>query len=521
MKLTVWNGDVKQVYTIAEEMYLSEALAECGMPLDLPCAGNGRCGKCRVTAKGALSPLSDEEKKLLTEDDISAGVRLSCRTRIMGDAEVVLQQKSSIAIIQTDAVSRSFERDNISGYSAAVDIGTTTVAAVLIDLSSGEELAAACEQNPQEKYGADVISRIERSLQGDGPAMADVVRQCIERLLAELSKKSGIAGEKLQKVVITGNTTMLYLLTNRDVDCLSHAPFDADELFGKTFPLRFAAAPNAECYLTRCNSAFVGGDITTAVLASGIAEDTRTALLIDVGTNGEIALIHNGKMYCSSTAAGPALEGAGIYMGMSALGGAIRRIWLEDSEIKTETVGNLPDAGICGSGVIDAAALLLKIGAVDETGLLLEEDHDYTDHIDEAGNTLAFRFGSSTLFTQKDIRAVQLAKAAICAGIRTLLHEAGLIPEKVERFVIAGGFGSHISVENAAVIGLFPRELAQKAEVLGNAALEGAAMLLQKQSFYAESEKIASRMETVDLSSNPYFSDQYMDSMLFETPELP
>ncbi len=520
MKLTVWNGKTKQVCTVSEEMYLSEALAQCGMPLDLPCAGNGRCGKCRVTAKGSLSPLSSEEKKLLTEEDIAAGIRLSCRTRITGDAEVVLQQKSDISIIQTDAVSRSFERDEATGYSAAVDIGTTTVAAVLIDLSSGEELAYACEQNPQEKFGADVISRIERSLDGDGPAMAEAVQQCIERLLTELSQKSGVAGEIFQRVVITGNTTMLYLLTNRDVDCLSHAPFDADELFGKTVPLRFTAAPNAECYLTRCNSAFVGGDITTAVLASGIAEDTKTALLIDVGTNGEIALIHNGKMYCSSTAAGPALEGAGIYMGMSALGGAIRRIWLDENEIKTETVGDLPDAGICGSGVIDAVALLLKIGAVDETGLLLEEDHSYTDHMDEAGSTLAFRFGKNTLFTQKDIRAVQLAKAAICAGICTLLHEAGLTPEKVERFVIAGGFGSHISVENAAVIGLFPKELVQKAEVLGNAALEGAAMLLQKKSFYTEAEQIAERMETVDLSSNPYFSDQYMESMMFEIPEL-
>lgn len=204
-------------------------------------------------------------------------------------------------------------------------------------------------------------------------------------------------------------------------------------------------------------------------------------------------------------------------MGMSALGGAISRVWLDDQrKIQIETVGNLPDVGICGSGVIDAMALLLKIGAVDETGLLLEEDHDYTDYICEAGSDLAFRFGKQTLFTQKDIRAVQLAKAAICAGIRTLLHEAGLAPTDVERFVIAGGFGSHIQVENAAAIGLFPPELAAKAEVLGNAALEGAEMLLQNKSFYASSCALADEMETVDLSSNPYFSDQYMDSMMFE-----
>ncbi len=516
MKLTIHNGNETYTLPFDKPAVLADLLALQGHPLDLPCAGNGRCGKCRVTAHGALSAPSADEKRLLTSEELAAGVRLACRTVAEGDAEVTLAEKSGISVIQTEAVSRQYERDVQQGYGVGVDIGTTTVAAALIDLESGGELASACAQNPQEAFGADVISRIERSLAGDGPALAEAIRGCIEGLLRELLEKSGLDGGKITRIILTGNTTMLYLLTGRDVDCLSHAPFDADELFGREFPLCFAAAPKAACYLTRCNSAFVGGDITTAVLASGIAERQETALLIDVGTNGEIVLIHRGKMYCSSTAAGPALEGAGIYMGMPALGGAIRRIRLEDGEIRCETVGGLPDAGICGSGVIDATALLLKIGAVEETGLLLEEDHDYVSHMDEAGDTLAFRFGERTLFTQKDIRAVQLAKAAICAGIRTLLHEAGLAPSDVERFVIAGGFGSHISVENAAAIGLFPAELKEKAEVVGNAALEGAVMMLKRRAFTPESEETAARMETVELSSNPYFSDQYMESMMFE-----
>ncbi|MGI5893575.1 MAG: ASKHA domain-containing protein [Candidatus Merdivicinus sp.] len=521
MTLTVHTSEGSQTFSVEQPAYLSEILALHEHPLDLPCAGNGRCGKCRVKASGALSPLSPEEEKLLTSEDLTAGIRLACRTKIVGDAEVTLSNKSNISVIQTDAVSRNFERDQTEGYGVGIDIGTTTVAATLVECASGRELASACEQNPQEKYGADVISRIERSLAGDREALSVCILECIERLLTELCQKTGLPGDQIARIIITGNTTMLYLLTNRDVDCLSHAPFDADELFGREFPMQFQTAPAARCYLTRCNSAFVGGDITTAVLASGITEENKTALLIDVGTNGEIALIHDGKMYCSSTAAGPALEGAGIYMGMPALGGAIRRVWLDaEKKICCETVGDLPDTGICGSGVIDAMALLLKIGAVDETGLLLEEDHDYIENIQDAGNTLAFRFGEKTLFTQKDIRAVQLAKAAICAGICTLLHEAGLTPANVERFVIAGGFGSHINVENAAAIGLYPAELAEKAEVLGNAALEGAEMILQRKAFYAESEQIAYRMETVDLSSNPFFSDQYMESMMFTAAEL-
>ncbi len=515
MTVKIFAGQETVSVNLTEPMKISQALDLAGQHMDLPCAGNGRCGKCKVKALGSLSPLSPEEKKLLTEEEIQSGTRLSCQAVVTGDAEITLPSRSEIADIQTDAVSREFERDEAEGVSVAVDIGTTTVAASLIDLSNGRELATACAQNPQEKFGADVISRIERSLAGDRQELSDCILSCLDSLIAELCKKSGVSGGDIPKIVITGNTTMLFLLTNQDVDSLSHAPFEAADLFGRDEPLHFAAAPNAACYLTRCNSAFVGGDITTAVLASGIAEEEKTALLIDVGTNGEIALAHQGKMWCSSTAAGPALEGAGIYMGMPALGGAVRRVWLDGKDVKVETVGNLPDAGICGSGVIDAMALLLKTGAVEETGLLLEEDHDYTDYICEAGDDLAFRFGEKTLFTQKDVRAVQLAKAAICAGIRTLLHEAGLEPSDVERFVIAGGFGSHINVENAAAIGLFPKELAPKAEVLGNAALEGAEMLLQNRSFYESSCRLADTMETVDLSSNPYFSDQYMDSMMF------
>lgn len=517
MNMKIIAGSQEYSVSLSEPVTISKALALAGQEMDLPCAGNGRCGKCRVKAAGSLSAITPEEEKLLTKEDIEAGIRLSCRAMVMGDAIITLPSRSDIAAIQTDAVSRDFERDEAEGVSVAVDIGTTTVAASLIDLSNGRELATACAQNPQEKFGADVISRIERSLAGDRQALSDCIHSCLQNLIGELCQKSGIAGSEIQKVVITGNTTMLFLLTNQDVDSLSHAPFEATDLFGREADLHFTTAPNASCYLTRCNSAFVGGDITTAVLASGIAEETKTALLIDVGTNGEIVLAHNGKLSCSSTAAGPALEGAGIYMGMPALGGAVRRVWLDDQgKIQVDTVGGLPDTGICGSGVIDAMALLLKIGAVEETGLLLEEDHDYTDYICEAGSDLAFRFGEKTLFTQKDVRAVQLAKAAICAGIRTLLHEEGIDPADVERFVIAGGFGSHIQVENAAAIGLFPRELAAKAEVLGNAALEGSEMLLQKKSFYAESCQLADNMETVDLSSNPYFSDQYMDSMMFE-----
>lgn len=262
MTVKIFAGQETVSVNLTEPMKISQALDLAGQHMDLPCAGNGRCGKCKVKALGSLSPLSPEEKKLLTEEEIQSGTRLSCQAVVTGDAEITLPSRSEIADIQTDAVSREFERDEAEGVSVAVDIGTTTVAASLIDLSNGRELATACAQNPQEKFGADVISRIERSLAGDRQELSDCILSCLDSLIAELCKKSGVSGGDIPKIVITGNTTMLFLLTNQDVDSLSHAPFEAADLFGRDEPLHFAAAPNAACYLTRCNSAFVGGDIT-------------------------------------------------------------------------------------------------------------------------------------------------------------------------------------------------------------------------------------------------------------------
>ena len=509
-KLTVRRGSAIWNLHFDGNPRLTEVLLSNHLPIARPCGGRGICGKCAVELGGQVSAPNAAEEK--------AGCRLACQAVLLGDAEAILPADSAMEQIALSSGVEVCAIKPMQGrFGAAVDIGTTTLACRLYDLRSGACIAEAGQGNPQTAVAADVMGRIGHALHGGLETLRVQVEGGITSVLEDVCAQANMASEALDALVLTGNTTMLFLLTNQDVDCLSHAPFEATDLFGREAPeLSFPAAPGASCYLTRCNSAFVGGDITTAVLASGIAEDNRTSLLIDVGTNGEIVLAHQGKLSCSSTAAGPALEGAGIYMGMPAMGGAISRVFLQDGKIETETVGNLPDTGICGSGVIDAMAVLLKTGAVEETGLLLEEDHDFTDRICEAGTTLAFRIGEKTLFTQKDIRAVQLAKAAICAGIRTLLHEAGLKPSDVERFVIAGGFGSHIQVDNAAAIGLFPPELAGKAEVLGNAALEGAAMLLQNRSFYESSYELAAQMETVDLSSNPYFSDQYMDSMIFE-----
>lgn len=244
----------------------------------------------------------------------------------------------------------------------------------------------------------------------------------------------------------------------------------------------------------------MGADLITAVLAGALCDTPGTRLLADIGTNGEMALWHEGALYCCSTAAGPAFEGAGISMGMGGSAGAVDRVAVTEGRLKAHVIGDAAAVGICGSGVVDAVACLLETGQLDDTGYLEEESAVICEPV---------------TFTQNDVRMVQLAKSAIHAGIRTLLHTAGLDCAQVESLLIAGGFGSYLDVGNAAKIGLFPEEMLPCIRVVGNAALSGASMLLLNEDYRAVCEKYARDAKLVELSSNPYFADEYMERMLF------
>ena len=258
--------------------------------------------------------------------------------------------------------------------------------------------------------------------------------------------------------------------------------------------------PDRLVYLAPCAAAFVGADLMTALLAGGICGKPDTQLLADIGTNGEIALWHDGQLYCCSTAAGPAFEGAGISMGMGGSAGAVDRVYVQDGEIKAHVIGEAAPQGICGSGVVDAVACLLETGQMDETGYIEEESAVIADPV---------------VFTQNDVRMVQLAKSAIHAGIRTLLHTAGLACEDVSGLLIAGGFGSYLDVENGARIGLFPAEMLACIRVVGNAALSGASMILLNKEYRSVCEEYAKNATIVELSTDPFFADEYMERMMF------
>lgn len=470
----------------------------------LPCGGHGRCGKCRVAAVGSLSPLSDTETHELTPEEIAAGLRLACCTTIEGVCDLTVAEDSDSQIRVSGDMPAISLNPVFDTYGAAIDIGTTTMAARLYD-RAGRLLAESSRLNPQAAFGADVISRIEAALDGNAATIARSTRKAIDELIDKLAAAAQIESCLIDGLVITGNTVMLHLLTETSTEPLSHAPFAAKRLFGETVTageLELSALrPQTQIYLPPCMAAFIGADLLSALLASDICKMPEPQMLVDIGTNGEMALWHEGRLFCCSTAAGPAFEGAGISMGMSGKIGAIDHVCIQNGKMHAHVIGDASPKGICGSGVIDAIACLLELELIDETGLL-END--------------PLVIAPPVQLTQNDVRMIQLAKSAIHAGIRTLLGAVGLDRDALHTLSIAGGFGSYLNIENAGRIGLIPRELTSRVGVIGNAALSGASMLLLDRNCRSVCEQYARSAKVIDLTANPIFAEEYMEQMLFE-----
>lgn len=494
-----------RVVTVEQGTSLARLLPEGRAHVDMPCGGHGTCGKCRVTVAGEVSPPTDTEKRWLTPAELSQGVRLSCLTFVLGDCTVTTGEPmdNEKQIVTDGEMPNVILRPAFSSYGVAVDLGTTTLAARLYD-RAGNRLAEVGRPNPQAAWGADVISRIEAAMGGANEAIASAVCAAIDEMLTALAADGGMSTCDIDGLTVTGNTAMLHLLTNTSPEPLSHAPFAAKRLFGEELTAGTLGlsvlSPEARIYLPPCISAFVGADTVTALLASDLCGSDTTQMLVDIGTNGEMALWHGGKLYACSTAAGPAFEGAGISMGMAGGEGAVDHVVLCNGHLLAHVIGNVPPRGICGSGLVDAVACLLDNETLDETGYLDDDP---------------VAVAPPVVLTQGDIRAVQLAKSAIHAGIRTLLGTAAPGGANIERLVIAGGFGSYLDVKNAGRIGLLPKELMPRIRAVGNAALAGASMLLLDRELRTEAARLAELALPVELATNPLFVEAYMEGMYF------
>lgn len=516
-QITIHSDTKALTLQYQKPILLASALRDAGVDFAMPCGGKGTCGKCRVTARGALSEPGAQEKKLLGEA-LQAEMRLACMTTALGDAELFLSSRDSVVLSQGELP--GFVLDPAGkGLGLAVDVGTTTVAVYLYALETGALLGEDSFPNPQALYGADVISRIQKALEGEAGALRSCLLIRLRESFLRLCDGQNQDPGTVENLVVTGNTTMLYLLFGESTEPLSHAPFEVREFYGRTLEPSVLGLPEfgrARVTVPPLVSAFVGSDIMSAVLSSGMTRKAGLSLLIDVGTNGEMALWDGKRLFCCSTAAGPAFEGAGISMGMNAAPGAVSGVRLRDGRLEYTVIGGGEAAGICGSGLIDAMAALLEAGLVDETGCIDEENEPYSLLLTERDGEPAVRIGDSgVLLTQKDVREIQLAKAAICAGVRSLAHEAGREAGEIEELLLAGGFGSFINCESAGRIGLIPPELVQRARAVGNAAGMGAVLELLSLPCREESRQIASRAELLELSSSPYFMEQYVNAMLF------
>ena len=483
--LTVIHNGAVTTIPFEGEKPLEALLVESGLTLPHPCGGRGVCGKCAVEITGALSPMTEAEQK--------AGTRLSCQTVLMGDATLTLKDANQGMRIESEArASTAAKRPMTGKYGAAVDIGTTTVALRVYDLADGSVIGSAAALNPQRSVAADVMGRIDAACHGQSALLEKQITDCIAALLKKAVAERDISVDAL---VLSGNTTMLYLLVGRDPSSLATAPFEADTLFDTNTEILGIPA-----YLPPCMGAFVGADITEALLAGDVYGKKGTYLLCDIGTNGEIALLKDGNLFVTSTAAGPAFEGVGISSGCMGISGAIDRVWAENGALRFTTIDSQPPIGICGSGLIDAVAAALSVELIDETGAMEE------DEIDLGG----------ILLLPEDVRALQLAKAAIAAGIDTLLDEAGVTADDIDECVIAGGFGSHLNPASAAAIGLLPATLVPRIRTIGNGSLDGASMTLLDIDKKDTLRAIAASAKLVNLGGNPKFNAYYIDKMMFE-----
>jgi len=421
-------------------------------------------------------------------------------------------------------------------YGMAFDIGTTTVAGYLIDLRSGEELSAAAKTNPQIIYGADVISRIEfvqRQKDGLEKLQREIV-DTLNELIKETTRKAKIDKDNIYEAVIVGNTCMHHLFLGLSPVNLAPSPYipvirEGLDLKVKDV-LELSLNSTSHIYMLPNISAFVGADVVGDILSTSMWRENKTVLLIDLGTNGEIVLSYKEELWACSAAAGPAFEGSRISSGMRATEGAINKVKITNNSLSWQAIDHNKARGICGSGLIDLIAELLKLGLINKSGKLINREDcspEMSEEIkkriikEKEGNKFLLAKSDETIdgkpvyLTQKDIREVQLAKGAISAGIKILLKEVNLVPEDIQEVLLAGAFGNFVNKKSARRVGLVPYLPLEKVRLVGNAAGRGAEIALLSKKMREISEEVSRKVKYIELSSRPDFQDEFVQALFF------
>lgn len=553
MKVTVVYGSDERSVEVPRDANLGEAIIATGLPLEQPCAGRGTCLKCKVIAQPSvagtadvLSPLDERELVGLSDAERAADYRLACRARVQGDVTVTLAP----IVVYSNKMFRACDDYKKPGVplGLAIDLGSTTVAAFVTTLTSGNVCAGAAALNQQTAFGADVISRMAAALRGPETArrlsmlaMSSIV-QAVDAL-----KLPRNARERIEKVTIVGNCAMHHLLLGYPVESLAELPFqphdrasvlDANSAFGDTFPA------GARVALPPLVGGFVGSDALACLAYYGFDRATGPMAAIDLGTNGEVLVTDGlpprgtGRILVASTAAGPAFEGVNISCGTRAVDGAIIsvRANLDDGSLDLATIGDQPPVGLTGSGLLELMRELRRAGVVEPSGRLVKEHPTFGHRLgvdergvrrllitDEAVDRRGVEEGEegrcvSLYLTQHDIRELQKAKGAIRAATEILMAQAGLRPADLERMVLTGSFGSQLNVDAVLAVGMIPPVDPACVEPSANGAGFGAALFLDDEEF-ARGERIAAAAQQVDLDLDAEFNRRYVESMEFPSRE--
>ncbi len=484
--LTAKNGEL-----------LLDVLVKNGVFLSAPCGGRGTCGKCKVKlVNGSFDGVEADEN----------GDVLACHARVKENVTITLSVGAGTGL--NNFLSQELQGDR-DGLGIILDIGTTTLALCLVNLKTGEILKKTSALNPQAIYGADVLSRIQACNDGK----LDALQKCVLEKTNELIKTLAL-GQEIKELVVSANTTMLHIFLGVSPKTIGVYPFAP--VFTKMQSLKGSKLnlPVENVYLLPSVSGYIGSDISAGVLSCGMHERKGTSLFIDIGTNGEIVLAHDGKLYSASTSAGPAFEGACIECGTGGVNGAVDKVYSNGFELCTHTLGNERARGICGSGLVDAVALMRNEELLDETGAFNEDSESlFSARLAKD----RFYLTDSVYLSQKDIRQIQLAKSAISAGIETLLATIGITTDDVERTYLAGGMAYYMNVENAVKIGLIPAKLYKGVQVVGNTALAGARLCLLQERYKEAIQSLVKSIQTVELANSEIFQEKYIANMYFKT----
>ncbi len=479
---------------------LIDILHEFGV--EFPCGGKGTCGRCRVKLLNGHLKAGAEQKGKLQKLELDDDWRLACFCSADTDLTLEITQFEDIIL----ADNSKFDFKPQTGFGLAIDIGTTTLVAQLLNLENGQVIDAEAAMNPQTKFGADLISRIQSCLDGKQQELQLVIRSKTGKMIDSILRKHPV---EISKVILVGNTVMHHIFSGLNVQPLSFYPFEPSSLDARLFSseqLGWNLPEAAEIRFYPSIGSFVGSDILAGIAATKITDRREFSVLIDLGTNGEIVVGNRDKIICASTAAGPAFEGAKINQGMRAATGAISSVTASPNpsegggkdQLSCHVIGNAQAKGICGSGLIDAMAVLLRQGKIGMFGEI------------ESGKE-KIELAPDVFLTQQDIREFQLAKAAVATGLQILMNHLNITFAEIDKIYIAGGFGNFLNIENVIQTGLIESS-EEKIVKLGNTALIGAKIFLFEDETFIR--KILQKTTHLNLEADSEFQNIYVEKLI-------